>query len=99
MTVKEFWHLKYGTIVEKVVYDDKVAWRGKVIKREVVNEIVGGVLTKSETLYITTSRKILQITFDTGKGSRRYADSDRPYMLENLRVSQEETLLPNGNFI
>lgn len=99
MTVKEFWHLKYGTIVEEVVYGDRIAWRGKVIKREVIDECIGFIMTKSETHDIKSGKKLLEITFDTGRGLCRYVATDKPYTIKDLRVSQEKSLLPYGNFI
>lgn len=101
MTVKEFWHLKYGTIVEEVFYDGKIAWRGKVVKREVIDEWSGLIITKTKTQEIKTGRKILQITFSTGKSKymKRYVDSGRIDVIKDLRISQEKELSPFGNYL
>lgn len=83
MTVKEFWHLKYGQIVEN---PGIWGWKGKVVKREVIDECSGFIMTKSKTWDIKTGRKLLEITFDCGNGRYRYFDSSQKLYLSKLRI-------------
>ena len=102
MTVKEFWHLKYGTIVEDVVYKDEIAWRGKVVKREVIDEVCGIQFSTRENKIVSenwlkTGKKLLEITFDVGHGFSRYVATDRLDKIKNLQVcDQNKELSPWG---
>ena len=84
MTVKEFWHLKYGTIVEDPCAIQCWGWKGKVIKREVIDECAGFIITKSKSYDIKTGRKLLEITFDCGNGEYRYCNTSQD--LSNLKI-------------
>lgn len=90
MTIKEFWHLKYGTIVSNETTISSAwggtvwGWRGKVVKREVIDECSGFLITKSKTYDIKTGRKLLQITFDCGNGEYRYWNTSQD--LSNLKI-------------
>ncbi len=98
MTIKEFWHLKYGTIVEDVVCKDKIAWRGKVIKREVIDEVCGFCLSSER--WLKTGKKLLEVTFYTGNGQFRYVSTDRYEALKSLRVcNQNKELSAWGTMI
>ena len=74
MTVKEFWHLKYGTVVSDS-FGKFYGWTGKVVKREVHDECSGLLITRSDTFEIKSGRKMLEITFDCGNGNFRYVNS------------------------
>ena len=84
MTVKEFWHLKYGTVVSKDCGVAGWGWKGKVVKREVIDECSGFLITKSKIYDIKTGRKLLEITFDCGNGHYRYFNSSKD--LRDLKV-------------
>ena len=93
MTVKEFWHLKYGTVVsdETVIPsccgNSVWGWRGKVVKREIIDECAGFIITKSKSYDIKTGRKLLEITFDCGNGEYRYCNTSQD--LSNLKIVTE----------
>lgn len=87
MTVKEFWHLKYGTVVKDIIYGDHYAWQGKVVKREVIDEWTGELfISKTQTIAPTTGRKILEITFEVGKDDYRYLQSNRIRDIKKLQI-------------
>lgn len=90
MTVKEFWHLKYGAIVEEPSKIDGWGWTGKVVKREVIDEWTGQLfISKSKTIAPTTGRKILEITFEIGKDDYRYLQSNRIADIKKLKVIEK----------
>lgn len=85
MTVSEFWHLKYGTIVENPS-DFGWGWKGVVVRREVHDEVCGFIMSKRNTCDIKTGRKYLEITFETENGSRYYVQSDNPAKIKKLVI-------------
>lgn len=97
MTISEFWHLKYGTIVgyESIIpfCTGKEDWgfKGKVIKREVVDEICGFMITKNSHKDFKTGRKVLVITLDCGNGNYRYLESNTD--LKRFKIYPEGTKL------
>lgn len=91
MTVKEFWGLKLGTIVGDVDPNSGWGFIGRVIKREIQDEIYGFVMNRFGSVDLTTGRKILVITLDTGNGFRRYLESNRD--LSDIKIYPEGTKL------
>lgn len=90
MTIQEFWHLKFGMVVE---YPSAMAgwgWRGTVVEREICNEICGFVITSRETHDILTGRKYLEITFNIGNGYKKYVQSNRPDIVNDLVIVQSD---------
>ena len=89
MTVKEFWHLKIGTIVENRI-GEMTFWKGKLVKRELIDECYGMIITKKDTIDLKTGRKLLQCTFEEiTKSSRkyfRYVDSSRTDQLKHIHI-------------
>ena len=93
MTVKEFWHLKYGTMVSDETEIPSCCgksiwgWRGKVVKREIIDESCGFLMTKSKTYDIKTGRKLLEITFKDENGQYHYCNTSQD--LSNLKIITE----------
>lgn len=89
MTIKELWHIKLNTVVRDT-YNNLY---GKVIKRDVQDEISGFILSKNRKTGeikeedIKTGRKLLTVTVQFENGYKRYYDtSGRQYVLKNLEI-------------
>lgn len=90
MTVSEFWHLKYGTVVEYVSSAPGWGWQGVVVHREVHDDVCGFVMTsRGKTRDIKTGRKYLEITFETKHGSHYYVQSDNPQNIKKLVIKNQ----------
>lgn len=87
MTVSEFWHLKYGTVVEYVASVFPLGWQGVVVHREVHDDVCGFVMTsRGKMRDIKTGRKYLEITLETENGSYRYVQSDNLSVIKKLFI-------------
>lgn len=85
MTLNDFWHLKIGTIVECRI-EEMTFWKGKLVKRELVDEVSGMLISKNKTVEFKTGRKLLQCTFieiGTSRTYYRYVDSSR---VDNIKL-------------
>ena len=82
MTVKDFWHLKLGTVVK----DNYSDWTGTVIKRQVIDECYGFIISKTHTTDLKTGRKLLEITFDIGNNDFRYINTSRPDHIKDIEI-------------
>jgi hypothetical protein len=89
MSVRDFWHLKYGTVVSHDCDIPGWGWQGKVVKRQVLDEWCGLIISKRRTADILTGRKLLEVTFDVGGGDFRYVQSNRPDAVKELRIVSE----------
>lgn len=89
MTIKELWHIKSNTVVRDT-YNNLY---GKVIKREVSDEISGFIISKNRKTGeikdedIKTGKKLLTVTVLFENGYKRYYDtSGRQYVLKDLEI-------------
>lgn len=57
----------------------------RIVKRRVMNEIVGAGFNGRKTEFSTSNRKILEITAVTDKGQRFYYNSDRAFFYSDLK--------------
>ena len=81
MTYRDFWKLKQGDKIEDTCRDRKM----RIVKRRVMNEIVGAVINGSKSEFVTGNRKIVEITAVTDKGQRFYYNSDRAFFYSDLK--------------
>ena len=78
MTYKEFWQLKTGDI-----FKDNYRERLLIItKREVLDEVVGMIISKSSTTDIYNGRKYVQLYCEDFRGNKFYYDSLRTDLLK-----------------
>lgn len=89
MTIKELWHIKLNTVVRDT-YNNLY---GKVIRRDVQDEISGFIISKNRKTGeikdedIKTGRKLLTVTVQFENGYKRYYDtSGRQYVLKGLEI-------------
>lgn len=89
MTIKELWHIKLNTVVRDTLNN----LYGKVIKRDVQDEICGFIISKNRKTGeikdedIKTGKKLLTVTVLFENGYKRYYNtSGRQYLLENLEI-------------
>ena len=89
MTIKELWHIKLNTVVRDT-YNNLY---GKVIRRDVQDEISGFIISKNRKTgeikneNIKTGRKLLTVTVQFENGYKRYYDtSGRQCVLKGLEI-------------
>lgn len=80
MTNQEFWKLKVGDYI----YDDYGERKVKIIKREVLDEVIGFVISKHHTTDIYNGRKYVQLETIDQQGWKWYYDSTRKDKLKYL---------------
>ena len=92
MTNREFWQLKKDDLIRDTMRDRDM----RIIKREVLDEVVGMIISKYHTQDIKNGRKYVQLTCVDQKGNTWYYDSTRKDNIDHLHKLSLLDLLQNG---